>query len=231
VSAIALVMLALVGCSVAPDFRDSMFACSDNKCPEGYACDRKIAACVPERIDTCGGPGAFATTFDIHPPWLNADSGVMVNQGQLRFAIPANGGVGTSAQRPFGTFDLTRGDLILRGISLPAPETGLYLNLSSQGIERNIVLAQRAGSTRLALVDLAGKELGATMITGAAPIDVRVRAVDRRLELSVSVGGGGWELWASHDGGCVRTRARQPRDVCRHRGHDRYHDHDRRNRE
>jgi hypothetical protein len=200
VSAIALVMLALVvGCSVAPDYRDSMFACSDNKCPEGYVCDRKIAACVPERVDTCGGPGAFATTFDAHPPWLKADSGVTVSQGKLRFAIPANGGVGTSARRPFGTFDLTRGDLILRGISLPAPETALYVNLSSQGVDRRIILAQRAGNTRLALVDLAGKELGGTTITGAAPIDVRVRAADRRLELSVSAGGGAWEIWASHD--------------------------------
>jgi hypothetical protein len=200
VSAIALVMLALVvGCSVAPDFRDSMFACSDNKCPEGYACDPKIAACVPERIDTCGGPGAFATTFDTRPPWLIADSGVMVSQGKLRFAAPGNGGVGTGSRRPFGTFDLTRGDLIIRGISLPAPETGLYLNLSSQDVYRGIVLAQRGGVTRLALVDGDGNELAATPITGASPIDVRVHASERRLELFVAANSEAWQAWASRD--------------------------------
>lgn len=192
-------LLVCAACSIVPDYRESRFACVDEQCPDGFRCDRKIAACTPDEPATCGGPAAIRTSFDAMPAWLAPDPTVVADGGRLVLSVPPNGGVGAGSRRPLETFDLTRGALVIRGISPPAPESAVYLNLWSRDVYRGIRIGSLAGATRLALYDFGGAELAGIDITALGSIDVRVRTEDGRFALDVGEGGGAWRPWARRE--------------------------------
>lgn len=193
-------LLLATACSVEPDYTGSRFTCTDERCPSGFRCDAKVATCVPDVPAICGGPAAIRTSFDNTPAWLTVgDPNVSISSGRLVLSVPPSTSVGAGSRRPFETFDLTRGDLVVRGIARPAPESTVYLNLRSRDVFREIAFTQSGGQTRLALVDVGAVELARVAITNPAPIDVRASVDGGMFVLEYAQDGGAWQPWARRD--------------------------------